>query len=116
VAASFHCRLEVVTGFEFLSCCQHSEGEKSATHHEKECNDDGCAAVERGFCKPQTLQDAPVLPLLALVAWLSPLPQNEPGGAFKSLVSISSAPPELLNTWLFFQRTALPPRAPSFVS
>ena len=116
VAASFHCRLEVLTGFEFLSCCQHSESEQSPAHHEKECNDDGCAAVERGFYKPEKLQDAPAMPLLALVAWLSPLPELDLSSAFDPLVSISSSPPELPQAWQFFQRTALPPRAPSFVS
>jgi len=116
VAASFHCRLEVLTGFEFLSCCQHPESEQSPAHHEKECNDDGCTAVERGWYKPETPQDAPVIPLLGLVAWLSPLPQHEQALAFDHLVSISSSPPELSKAWQFFQRTALPPRAPSFVS
>ena len=115
VAASFHCRLEVLTGFEFLSCCQHSEGEKSPTHHEKECSDDGCAAVERGFYKPETPQDAPVMPLLALVTQMSPSPEHDRGSAFDHLVSISSSPPELPKAWQFYQRTALPPRAPSFV-
>jgi len=116
VAASFHCRLEVLTGFEFLSCCQHSEGEKSPAHHEKECNDDGCAAVERGFYKPARLEDAPVMPLLALNAWLSPLPALDPSSASKHLVSISSSPPELPKAWQFSQRTARLPRAPSLVS
>ena len=116
MAASFHCRLEVLTGFEFLSCCQHSESEQSPAHHEKECNDDGCAAVERGFYKPETPQDAPVMPLLAFVAWLSPLPDDGQSSAFHSLVSISPSPPELPKVWQFSQRAALPPRAPSFVS
>jgi hypothetical protein len=116
VAASFHCRLEVLTGFEFLSCCQHSESEQSPAHHEKECNDDGCAAVERGFYKPETPQDAPVMPLLAFVAWLSPLSDDGQSSAFHSLVSISPSPPELPKVWQFSQRAALPPRAPSFVS
>jgi hypothetical protein len=116
VAASFHCRLEVLTGFEFLSCCQHSESEQSPAHHEKECNDDGCAAVERGFYKPARLENAPLIPLLGLAAWLSPLPQHEQALAFDHLVSISSAPPELPKAWQFSQRTALPPRTPSFVS
>ena len=116
VAASFHCRLEVLTGFELLSCCQHSEPEQSPAHHEKECNDDGCAAVERGFYKPARLEDAPVMPLLALNAWLSPLPALDLSSASKHLVSVSSSPPELPKAWQFSQRTALPPRAPSFVS
>ncbi len=116
VAASFHCRLEVLTGFEFLSCCQHSETEPSPAHHEQECNDDGCAAVERGFYKPARLENAPLIPLLALVAWLSPLPQQEQADAFVQSVSSSSSPPELSQAWQFLQRTAQAPRAPSFVS
>jgi hypothetical protein len=116
VAAGFHCRLEVLPGFEFLSCCQHSELEKSPTHHEKECNDDGCAAVELGFYKPEKLHDAPVIPLLVLLTRLSPLPEPDLANAFRHSVSISSSPPELPKVWRFSQRTALPPRAPSFVS
>jgi hypothetical protein len=116
VAAGLHCRLEVLPGFEFLSCCQHLESERSPAHHERECNDDGCANVERGIYKPEKLQAAPVIPLLALVSVLSPLPEPHRGGAFDHQVSISSSPPELPKIWQFFQRTALLPRAPSFVS
>ena len=116
VAVSFHCRLEVLTGFEFLSCCQHSKSEQSPAHHEKECTDDGCAAVERGCYKPEKLQDAPVIPLVAFVVWMSPLPQHEQALAFDHLVSISPSPPELPKAWQFSQRAALPPRTPSLVS
>jgi hypothetical protein len=116
VAATFHCRLVVLSGFEFLSCCQHSESEQSPAHHEKECNDDGCASVEHGFYRVERLQDAPVTPLLAFVDVLSPLPEPVRGSAFDHLVSISPSPPELPKVWQFSQRTALPPRAPSFAS
>ena len=116
VAASFHCRLEVLPGFEFLSCCQHSESEQSPAHHEKECNDDGCAAVELGLYRPETPQEVSVMPLLTLVTLLSPLPERAQVSAFDHQISISSSPPELPKSWQFYQRTALPPRAPSFVS
>jgi len=116
VVASFHCRLEVLSGFEFLSCCQHSAADKSPTHHERECTDDGCAAVESGLYKAEKLQDAPVIPLFALIAWLVPLPEPDGVSALASVVSISSSPPELPNAWRFSQRTALPPRAPSSTS
>ena len=116
VVAGFHCRLEVLPGFEFLSCCQHSECEKSPTHHARECTDDGCAAVELGFYKPEKLRDAPVAPLLALVIQPSLLPEPDLANAFNHSVSISSSPPELPKCWRFSQRTALPPRAPSLVS
>ena len=116
VVAGFHCRLEVLPGFEFLSCCQHSECEKSPAHHERECTDDGCAAVELGFYKPEKLQDAPVIPLLAFVVQPPPLPEPEPVNSLDHSVSISSSPPELSQVWRFSQRMALPPRAPSLVS
>jgi hypothetical protein len=116
VAAGSHCRLEVLTGFEFLSCCQHPEDERSPTHHEKECTDDGCAAVEQGFCKQTRPQHAPLKPLLGLVTWSVPMEENCQVGALDSRVSTSSSPPELSRIWQFFERTALPPRAPSFVS
>ena len=116
VAAGLHCRLEVLTGFEFLSCCQHSDTEQSPTHHEKDCNDDGCAAVERGFYRSEQPQAAPLIPLLDFVAWMSPLLELDRDCASDHLVSISSSPPDLPKAWQFSQRTALPPRAPSFVS
>jgi hypothetical protein len=54
--------------------------------------------------------------LLVLNGWLSPLPDEWQSSAFDSFVSSSSSPPEFPKTWQFFQRTAMPPRAPSFVS
>ena len=116
VVAGAHCRLEVLPGFEFLSCCQHSEAEKTPAHHEKDCGDDGCATVELGVYKQAKPQQAPVRPLLTLVAWLVPLPDVCQANALHSLAGISSAPPEIPVLWQFFQRTALLARAPSSVS
>jgi hypothetical protein len=116
VAAGSHCRLEILPGFEFLSCCQHSAVEKNPTHHEKDCEHDGCAAIELGFYKQATPQPAPLKPLLLFVAWLMPLPHNGQAGDSACLVPASSSPPDLPRIWQFSQRTALPPRAPSIVS
>jgi hypothetical protein len=116
VAAGFHCRLEVLRGFEFLSCCQHPGADQTQAHHEKDCGDDGCAAVELGLYKLEQPQALPQAPLLSLVALLSPLTEPDHVGAFDHLVSVSSSPPELPKVWQFSQRTALLPRAPSFVS
>jgi hypothetical protein len=116
VAAGLHCRLEILPGFEFLSCCQHPTAEKTPTHHEKDCEDDGCASFEFGFYKLAKPQQAPLKPLLLLVAWLVPLPYNCPAGDSAYAVRASSTPPDLPRLWQFYQRTALPPRAPSIVS
>jgi hypothetical protein len=118
VVAGFHCRLEILPGLEFLSCCQHSEGEKSPLHHEKDCTDDGCASIEFGFYNLETLQVTPAMPALALVDWASALPEREPASSFDHVLlnNSSASLPELPRIWRFSQRTALPPRAPSFVS
>jgi hypothetical protein len=108
--------LEILPGFEFLSCCQHPAAEKDPTHHEKDCQDDGCAAVELGFYKLANSQQAPLKPSLVLVAWLVPLLDSFPAGDSACLVSNGSSPPDLPRIWQFSQRTALPPRAPSIVS
>jgi hypothetical protein len=117
VVAGFHCRLEILPGLEFLSCCQHSEGEKSPLHHEKDCTDDGCASIEFGFYNLETLQVTPAMPALALVDWASALPEREPASSFDHVLlnNSSASLPELPRIWRFSQRTALPPRAPSFV-
>jgi hypothetical protein len=114
--ATNHCRLESLPGLEFLSCCQHQDAEKAPAHHEKDCATDGCEAVESGLYKmvdDATL--APILPvLLASTGWerlVAPLEDSTP-----HFVPASPAPPELPRFWQFHYRTALPPRAPSFVA
>jgi hypothetical protein len=116
VVAGFHCRLKVLPGFELLACCLHPGSEQTPAHHEKDCGDDGCAAVELGFYKPEQPQNAPLTPLLALVAILSPLPKPDLVSVLDHPVGVSSSPPELPKVWQFSQRTALSARAPSFVS
>ena len=107
--------MELLSGFEFLSCCQHSETEQTPAHHENECNADGCVAVESGFYQQARPQQLAVKPLPVLVVWLVPLPEEGPVGALGCPVRLSYSPPELPRIWLFLQRAALPPRAPSFV-
>ena len=108
--------MEILPGFEFLSCCQHSVLEKNPTHHEKECEQDGCAAIELGHYKLANPQQALLRPLLLFVAWLVPLPDNCQSGISACLVPASSSLPDLPRIWQFSQRTALPPRAPSVPS
>ena len=116
VAAGSHCRLEALSGFEFLSCCQHSEADRGPAHHEKECNGDGCAAIELGFYRLEQTQPAPVRPSLDLVAWLIPLPNHSEPRTSELPIIPASSTPDLPRFWQFAQRTALPPRAPSLTS
>jgi hypothetical protein len=116
VVVGFHCRLEVLPGFELLSCCQHPGAEQTPAHHEKDCGDDGCATVELGCYLLEKPQAAPLKPLPPLSAFSSSLPEPDRITALDYPVIVSSSPPELPKVWRFSQRTALPPRAPSFVS
>ena len=108
--------MEILPGFEFLSCCQHSAVEKIPTHHEKDCEHDGCAAIELGHYKLANPQQALLRPLLLFVAWLVPLPDIYRDADSACLVCGAFSPPDLPRIWQFSQRTALPPRAPSVPS
>ena len=112
VPATMHCALETVPGLSFLQWCCGSDEAPQAAH---DCSQDSCSAVESGFYK---IEDNPtVAPGLAALLALTdsdgfveppadPPPHSTPA---------SSAPPELPRFWQFSYRTALPPRAPSFV-
>ncbi len=116
VAAGLHCRLELLPGLEFLSCCQHAGVDSGPAHHQKDCAGDGCAAIESGLYKSEQAQDAPLRPRLTLVAWLSPSPETARQIALDFAAPVWAASPELAQIWQFFQRAALPPRAPSPVA
>jgi hypothetical protein len=116
VAVGSHCLLEMLPGLEFLSCCQHSQAERCSAHDDNECAGDGCAAIESGLYKTEKSQVAPARPLIPLVAWLDALSGEVQFHTPEFPVIASNSPPELLRAWQFSQRTALPPRAPSFVS
>jgi hypothetical protein len=116
VAAGSHCRLEAIPGFDFLSCCQHSDTEKDPAHHENECGTDGCAAVESGLYKLSKPQQAPLKPVLVTVPWLVPLVVSCDAPTVSSARSGVFAPSELARSWHFYQRAALLPRAPSRAS
>jgi len=110
---SAHCQLETVPGFEFLACLT-----ESACHDNQSSGrgDSGCCAVEKSQYKSEqfrlTLPSPDLLPM-ALTPMLPPansLPDEV------SLGILTAAPPQLLKTWQFASRTALPVRAPSIAS
>ena len=108
-----HCKLEQIPGLSFLSCCEQDDG---APTKDKDCETDGCAAVESGFYKMEDGQPFVSAPsLVALTLWL-PLPSVQLLPASTSHVKLEAAPPELPVTWQFSHRAAVSPRAPSSVS
>ena len=110
-----HCLLfESGSGFEFLSCCTHPEPPAAADHHEGECATDSCSIVESAQYK-SSLQRLTVPPLNTSVAFELPsLHDTQPAFIIRA-EQLTDLPPELPG-WQFAARTALPPRAPSFVS
>ena len=110
-----HCQLESIGGFEFLSCCIHSEAAQDSAHHDADCQTDSCATVEAGHYRHEDSQHTPMQLVLALILtdWL---PGELLPPVSVATVSVSSAPPELPKVWQFSCRTALPPRAPSLAS
>lgn len=110
--AAMHCQLEAVPGFDFLKSCCFVD---SAPSSPKDCESDGCGAVEDGGyrAEEETASAPQPLLILALISSVieTPLPELQVG----SLVA-SHPPPELPRAWQFSYRTALPPRAPTLVA
>lgn len=114
---SSHCLfLEVTSGFESLSCCFHTDTEEKAPHHEEDCATDSCSVVEGAKYK-SSFQRVTV-PLLDTQVLFELLPLLEPALTSKVLSAHQSddALAQLPVSWQFSARTALPSRAPSFVS
>ena len=111
-----HCGLELISGLEFLACSPQAE---ATPHQPTDCGDenDACATVESGLYKSEPSEISAgkaFFPAVALaVALLSQTDAPEPS-ADQFLFRCS--PPELLKTWQFSFRTALPARAPSLLS
>ena len=111
-----HCRLESVPGFDFLACISetncHGESKSQGTVPEQS----GCCSVEKSHYKTDqfrvTIQTPEMLAIAAtpLFDLASVLPAEVCVGI------LNTGPPELLSSWQFSFRTALPARAPAFVS
>jgi hypothetical protein len=108
-----HCRIEAVVSLEALACCDH---QAAADSHQKDCHNSACATVESGQYQsalqrltvpPPDLQLHFELAAPKLIVLSSRFARS---GARLS----AAAPPPA--SWPFAFRTALPPRAPSFVS
>jgi len=110
--AASHCALENLPSLDFLAC---AEGGCCEPHPESDAKGDNCTVVESGFYKTQNGRlTVPAPP--ALLLCLIELPVVVSVSFAASHVIPESSPPELPQLWRFSERTALPPRAPSFVS
>jgi len=107
--AVMHCKLENIPCLEYFACAPDSPTSSG-------CQGDGCETVESATYKTPDNQNVAREPVLETVV-LSTLLEREGGPNDEHLCRLpTSAPPELPKTWQFIFHTALPPRAPSFVS
>jgi hypothetical protein len=110
--ASAHCQLESVPGLEFLAC----QTPAPASNPDSHCGDSGCCAAEKSQYKTEQLRVSLPSPDLLPVTFA---PLLTPANSLPDEVSLgilTAAPPQLLKTWQFASRTALPVRAPSIAS
>ncbi len=110
--ATLHCDLERVPGFGFLASCHSAD---ASPHQDKDCDSDGCSAVESGFYKMEEQAASAPVPLLVL-SFLLPVWEATPPPARPQAAILNGSPPELPRVWQFSYRTALPPRAPSLIA
>lgn len=108
---TWHCQLEALPLFEFLTCCDHEDA--AAPHQDSDCEQDVCAVVEGGNYKTQEHQVLVEPPALAANLILLALATSV---ADESARATFEDPPECARNWQFVLRAALPVRAPSFVS
>ena len=110
-----HCKLEEVPWLSFLGCCTHEDA-PSGSHHEDDCETDGCATVEEGLYKTEEARTlVPSPSFFAAVIHLIPL-LDEPRPSLGRSFLLTAASPELSRTWHFTFRAASPPRAPSLIA
>lgn len=107
-----HCTLERLPGMYWLQCCCSDD---STAQGPSDCGEKACGSVESGAFKVEDPDTALSMPLV-LVAFVLPLVDEPVVGRASQGASFGPAPPELPHIWQFCFRTALPPRAPSFVS
>jgi hypothetical protein len=107
VPVASHCSWESLVGGDFFKCAPASE--------KGDCSGDAddCASVESGGYKiSNTRLQIPVPVFIVAILSLPPLAE----AASQQAAPATAAPSGISSRWQFIFRTALPPRAPSFVS
>ena len=108
-----HCQLESVTGLNFLQCPSAGDCTAEDSSH---CDDSSCCGWEAGFYKLPHNESSACVVLVASRPGDDLFTQEPDPSITEALATLTAAPPELLKSWRFFLRAALPVRAPSFAS
>lgn len=112
--ATAHCRLEAAGADLGSSCC----AKETPLASEDECNNDICSGLEGRSTDPAAAAVGVSAPVLSACVFVSPpLPALPPCSAPPGFVpEESTAPPELVRSHHFVDRTALPARSPDCAS
>ena len=108
---SVHCQLEAVPGLEFLRCSDEAPTSQPAS---KDCSD--CCAVEKSQYRAEQVRLNLPMPELLPLCFAPALSASETDPVQVFVGVRTAVPPQLLKTWQFASRTALPVRAPSVAS
>ena len=111
-----HCRLESVPGFEFLACISETTCHGESKPQQSGADQSGCCSVEKSHYKSDQLRITLPTPEMLTI---DSAPSFDLARALPAEVCVgilNTGPPELPSTWQFSFRTALPARAPSFIS
>jgi hypothetical protein len=112
VPITSHCTWEDLPGLEFFKCADDGQEPQPVSHDSQkdDCADDACSTLETGSYKVSDTETAVPVPSLAILFLQSSLLEIAPD---EQTSSDTAAPAEIPASWLFFSRTASPPRAPS---
>lgn len=108
VPLTSHCKLEGLPGLSFLAC-------ESKDAQKPDCGDSGCCDFEFTEYRSDSIK-VTCPPVILMVALALAQDDLAPNFAHQEILPPITAPPELPPSWQFLSRTALPPRAPSFLS
>ncbi len=114
VPATAHCDFEAI-GFDEIFHCANDHHAPSADAK----SSDTCEVVENGWIKRASSEidlTASATACVCLICIVTPLSLSLRDVPPLSLSERAAAPPELIRTWQFVARAALPARAPSFAS
>lgn len=111
--ATLHCEIEMTGVFTDSGICH--DGNSSGDVASENCAVDACTMLESGaFHSPTNAFLFKVPHLTACLLLMVPLLEFVSPPAIR--LDRTSAPAELIHTWQFVRRAALPPRAPSFLA
>lgn len=111
--AVLHCQIESLAG---VNCCA---SERTDHGHKKSCAGDICDNLEAGFNKVSSEQitvAAPQICACLICCIPSPAVQTVSGPLVTGIIEEAAAPPEIIQSWHFLSRAALPARDPDCVS